>query len=152
MGRTAHGALISLPALGCALCEAEVDTVLVNAVGGVLAFGRSRRLASKAQRLALAARDGGCSFPSCTRPASWCEAHHVVPWQHDGPTDLDNLCLVCSYHHRHFDRLGWAVTMTDGVPEWIPPPWIDPTRTPRRNAAHHLPDYDFAGWRARSDA
>jgi hypothetical protein len=144
IGRTAHGGLISLGELGCALCEAEVDAVAVNQWGGVLAFGRSRRLATKAQRLALAARDGGCSFPSCTRPAAWCEAHHVRPWHNDGDTDLDNLTLVCSYHHRHFERLGWCVIMAAGVPMWIPPPWVDPDRTPRRNTAHHLADYDFA--------
>jgi hypothetical protein len=142
IGVTAHGALISLARLAPQLCEAELVATVLNAAGGVLAFGRARRLATRAQRLALAARDGGCSFPGCTRPPAWCEAHHVIPWERDGLTDLDNLCLVCPYHHRHFERLCWEVVMIDGVPKWIPPPWVDPHRTPIRNTAHHL-DLDF---------
>ena len=49
-----------------------------------------------AQRHALALRDGGCSFPGCTRPATWCQTHHITAWQHGGTTDLDNLCLLCA--------------------------------------------------------
>ena len=141
IGQTAHGSLISLSRLGCELCEAEIDATAVNDSGGVLAFGRNRRLASKTQRLALAARGGGCCFPGCTRPAAWTEAHHVQPWYRGGVTDLKNLCLLCSYHHRNFERLCWHVVMTDGVPMWIPPPWVDPERRPRRNTAHHLADF-----------
>jgi hypothetical protein len=69
--------------------------------------------------------------------------HHAVPWQLGGATDLANLCLVCSFHHRHFERLGWTVRMRAGVPEWIPPPWVDPEQRPQRNTGRHLADYDF---------
>jgi hypothetical protein len=34
--------------------------------------------------------------------------------------------------------------MRAGVPEWIPPEWLDPLRRPVRNSAHHLPEFDFA--------
>lgn len=50
-GATAHGGLISLERLGPDLCEAEIVATLPDDRGGVFAFGRSRRLASKAQRL-----------------------------------------------------------------------------------------------------
>jgi len=43
------------------------------------------------------------------------------------------LTLVCGYHHREFDRLGWQCVMTDGLPRWIPPPHVDPHRAPRLN-------------------
>ena len=59
-----------------------------------------------------------------------------------GPTDLDNLTLLCGYHHRNFEALGWACQMTDGVPEWLPPRWLDPEQKPIRNTAHHI-EIDF---------
>ena len=87
----------------------------VRRAGAALFLGRSQRLATRAQRLALIARDGGCCFPGCDRPAAWCEAHHVIPWLDGGPTDIDNLCLLCRYHHREFERRGWPVEMSDGA-------------------------------------
>ena len=108
-------------------CEAEVVPVVFNSAGGIVCYGRTRRLASAGQRLALAARDGGCAFPACDRPASWCQVHHVLPWLLDGPTDLENLVLLCAFHHRHFETAGWVIVMSDGVPWWRPPAWYDPS-------------------------
>jgi hypothetical protein len=65
-----------------------------------LEVGRATRVVSPAQRTALAVRDGGCVFPGCDRPPGWCEAHHLRHWLHGGPTDLDNLALLCWAHHR----------------------------------------------------
>ena len=84
-------------------------------------------------------------FPGCSRPASWCQVHHVLARVDCGLTDIDNLVLVCGWHHREFDGRGWAVRITDGVPEWLPPPWLDPDQKPIRNTAHHLPEFDFTG-------
>jgi hypothetical protein len=133
---TSHGGLLSVPDALALAAEAEVIPVVLRDSGGVLSHGRARRTASAAQRLALVARDGGCSFPGCDRPPEWTQAHHVVHWADGGATDLENLTLLCGFHHREFDRCGWAVTMIDGIPNWIPPPWIDSDRTPRRNTMH----------------
>ncbi|HEY7008412.1 MAG TPA: hypothetical protein VH395_05705, partial [Jatrophihabitantaceae bacterium] len=65
------------------------------------------------------------------------------PWHQGGSTELDNLCLLCSFHHREFERRGWTVRMHDGVPEWIAPAWLDPDRRPRRNSAHHVLPLDI---------
>jgi hypothetical protein len=81
-------------------------------------------------------------FPGCDRPAAWTEVHHVLPWNHEGHTDLDNMCLLCRYHHREFERRGWEVIMHDGLPEWVPPAFIDPDRRPIRNTTH-VTDFDF---------
>jgi len=62
----------------------------------------------------------------------------VTPWADGGPTDLDNLTLLCGFHHREHQKRGWAVRMRDGLPVWIPPRWIDRTQTPRRNTTHHV--------------
>ncbi|MFZ1115695.1 MAG: HNH endonuclease signature motif containing protein, partial [Propionibacteriaceae bacterium] len=99
-----------------------------------LALGRSQRLASKGQTMALIARDAGCSFPGCTHPPAWCDRHHILDWILGGPTDLDNLTLLCRYHHTHFLQKGWTCRInTDGLPEWIPPWWIDQDQQPRIN-------------------
>ena len=140
---TGTGNLISIPDLLRLAAEAEIVPVVLNNAGGVLAYGRTRRLATRAQRLALAARDRGCSMPGCTRPATWCQVHHITPWQQGGATDLNNLTLLCGHHHREFEKHGWACEMFDGVPHWIPPTWLDPDQTPRRNTAHHT-DIDFS--------
>jgi hypothetical protein len=145
LARLGTGATISISRLLAMAGDAAVLPVFLNDAGGVLAYGRTRRLASSGQRLALAARDRGCSFPGCDRPAAWSEVHHIREWlRDDGPTDLDNLTLVCRYHHRHFASHGWSVRMnpTDHVPEWSPPPWLDPEQKPRRNRTRHR-DIDF---------
>lgn len=145
---TSHGDAISVRRLLGIAGDAELQGVIVNQTGGVLALGRAQRLATCAQRRALAARDGGCAFPGCDRPASWCEAHHVVDWVSGGSTDVDNLVLLCRFHHREFGRRGWTIRMARGRPEFLPPPWIDPERRWRRNTVHHLPDLRFPDPRA----
>lgn len=98
---------------------------LVTGAGQRLELYTSRqRCFTEAQRLALAVRDGGCSFPGCDMPPQRCQAHHVVEYREHGPTSIDNAALLCGYHHRSFEKLGWAVRFTDGRPEWIPPPWL----------------------------
>lgn len=144
IARTAHGELISAERLLRLAGEAEFTSVVLTATGGVLDYGRTRRLASPGQRRALAARDRGCCFPGCDRPSAWTEVHHICPWLDGGETNLDNLCLLCAHHHRSFEAAGWTVTLTDGVPQWTPPAWLDPYRRPRRNTAHHPPELAFA--------
>jgi len=114
--------------------EASLHFLLRDQHGAVLKHGRAKRIATRAQTIALTARDRGCSFPGCDHPPEHCQRHHVVSWADGGTTDLDNLTLLCGYHHREFDRGGWACRMIDGQPHWIPPVWIDPARAPRRNS------------------
>ena len=144
LARLGHGEQISISTLLTMAGDAELIPVIFNDTGGILAYGRGKRLADRGQRLALAARDGGCCFPGCDRPAAWSEVHHIIEWAAGGPTDIDNMCLLCVFHHRHFEHHGWAVRMADdGQPEWLPPAWFDPEQTPQRNTVHHRPDIDF---------
>ena len=141
---TSHGRLLSTrQVLRLGGANTAILPVSFDARGGVLWCGREQRLANRAQRRAAAARDGGCSFPGCTRPAAWCQVHHVVAWLLGGPTDTDNLILLCGQHHRMLDQGHWQVRMNHGVPEWLPPPWLDPDQRPIRNTAHHLPEIEF---------
>jgi hypothetical protein len=82
------------------------------------------------------ARDKGCSFPGCTIPPAWCQTHHVNDFQFSQRTSVDDLTLLCGYHHRIFEKLGWTCEMINGYPHWTPPPWIAPNQIPRRNTAH----------------
>jgi hypothetical protein len=136
---TAHGGLISVRQALQIAAEADIVPVVVGDASGVLGYGASRRTASIGQRRALAARDGGCSFPGCDRPPDWCETHHVIAWADGGRTDIENLTLLCGFHHREHHKRGWSCHMSNGIPRWRPPRWIDPIQTPRRNTTRHIP-------------
>ncbi|ALV41185.1 hypothetical protein AU252_08500 [Pseudarthrobacter sulfonivorans] len=71
-------------------CDADIIPVLLGTSGEILDQGRKTRLFTPAQRLALSARDQGCTFPNCTIPAPWCEAHHITYWSQQGPTNVGN--------------------------------------------------------------
>ena len=89
------------------LCDCAVGRVVMRGESEVLDLGRRTRVVSVAQRRALVHRDGHCAFPGCDRPHRWCDAHHLVPWQRGGPTDLDNLALLCRRHHVLVHEGGW---------------------------------------------
>jgi len=113
--------------------EASIAWVVHDSQGGILNYGNTQRLATGTQTLALIARDRGCTFPGCTAPPEWTEKHHIVPWSQGGRTDLDNLCLLCDWHHDRIDTGGWQVAMQDGLPWFTPPRWLDPEQKPRLN-------------------
>lgn len=110
----------------------------------ILDFGRTRRLFTAGQRLALVERDGGCAM--CGAPPGHTKAHHIRWWARDaGPTDLANGVLLCeSCHHRIHDN-GWEIRIDGGgvtAHVWfIPPPHVDPDRTPRLGGRAR---YDYA--------
>ena len=62
----------------------------------------------------------------------------MIAWLLGGPTTLDNGVLVCRVHHRQIHSTDWTVRIRDGLPEFIPPPWIDPEQHPGRRALPHL--------------
>lgn len=79
-------------------CTGKVALMITDAGGEVLHLGRSRRLASRAQRRALRLRDGVCAFPGCHQ-SRHLDAHHTTPWSQGGATDIDGLALLCRRHH-----------------------------------------------------
>lgn len=90
-----------------------------------------QRFANKKQTAIVTARDRGCVFPGCDAPAGWCDVNHVVPHALGGKTDINNMCLLCSFHHHLMDRSDWEVFMLgDGRPAWRPPESADPARVP----------------------
>ena len=113
------------------LCDQGALPIVLGGASEVLDLGRTRRLFSRAQRVALARKFGGCMFGGCDRPASWCEAHHVDPYEPGGPTDLDNGILLCRRHHMLLHDHGWRIDRAGDGYVLIPPPLVDPKRTPR---------------------
>jgi hypothetical protein len=102
-------------------CDARVQTVVEDAGGNVLALGRMRREPPAAMVRQVRYRDRGCRFPGCGTRA-FTQAHHIVWWRHGGRTDLDNLLLICSFHHRLVHEYGWRVRREpDGGLGWFRP-------------------------------
>jgi hypothetical protein len=81
-------------------CEAGQMPMVMGGRPLPLHLGTSTRLFSKAQWVALSALHETCAAEGCLRPYSWCELHHLKPWSHGGPTDLDNALPLCGHHHR----------------------------------------------------
>ena len=103
------GTLIRTDTALAAADQADIYWAFTHSTGQILHLGRSRRIATRSQTLALHVRDKGCSFPGCDTPPEWAERHHIVPWSEGGKTDLDNLTLLCSYHHHNFLAKGWEM-------------------------------------------
>jgi hypothetical protein len=82
-------------------------------------------------------RDGGCSFPGCDRPPSWCVGHHANKrWAEGGTTDLAEGVLICP-HHRIVHAQDWEIRFAaDGIPDYIPPASVDRQRRPIRNTRY----------------
>ena len=81
-------------------CEAGIIPVVLDGRREVLDVGRRKRLFTRAQRIALATRDKGCTAAGCRTAAWFCHAHHDQPWATGGTTDLTNGRLLCPTHHR----------------------------------------------------
>lgn len=93
------------------VCDTGTVSVTVDSCGNPLDVGREQRLYMPRQRVALAARDGGCLWRGCDRPASYCEAHHIDPWATEGGrTDVDRGILLCRFHHMELHHGGWRIT------------------------------------------
>jgi hypothetical protein len=142
-GRTSTGEYLSPATIGRLLCDASVTGILLNGAGVPLKVGREQRTVTPGQWKALVARDTGCQFIACTRPAAWCQSHHLVPWAQGGKTDVDAMGLFCLIHHHYLHDKGRQARMgPDGRVEILPPPWVDPLQEPRRNH-HWLTPQDF---------
>lgn len=105
----------SLPTVQRLLCSGSQTPILISSTGQPLDVGRSQRLFTPRQRIALAARDGGCRWAGCERPPSWCEAHHIDPWFAEaGRTDVADGVLLCRHHHLLVHNNGWRIERRRG--------------------------------------
>ncbi|MBC2642723.1 MULTISPECIES: HNH endonuclease signature motif containing protein [unclassified Rhodococcus (in: high G+C Gram-positive bacteria)] len=123
-------------------CDSIYTPIMLEDDGAPLDLGASTRTVTKRQRKALVARDRGCAFPGCGAPPSWCEGHHIIHWSEGGPSNMDNLVLLCGFHHRLLHHSDWEIEMgADRHPTFIPPQQVDWERKP-------IPAHNRAGPRA----
>lgn len=118
-GITEFGTSVSAGQLRELACNAAILPAVMNGQSQVLDQGRAKRHHTAAQRIALAQRDHGCAYPGCDRPPGWTEAHHAIPWSHNGDTNLDTGVLLCSHHHHFVHDARILIRFTDGTPEFL---------------------------------
>jgi hypothetical protein len=104
-----HGGLIDRQTVQRIACDATVVVALDDDVGHTMYEGRAKRFPSDAQRREVMRRDRHCRFPGCAN-VTFTNVHHIVAWQPGGRTDLDNLALLCVFHHGMVHRKGWTMT------------------------------------------
>ena len=107
------GGALSPESLRMLCCDAAVVPIVMDGAGQPLDVGRATRTIPDGLRRAVAARDRGCAHPGCDRPASWCECHHIVPWECGGETKLSTWpCCAVSTTGRSTARSGSAGSAT----------------------------------------
>jgi hypothetical protein len=140
---TATGSLLPMSAvIRMASHSYHYLTIFDKDTGKALHLGRTRRIASAAQRIVLHARDRGCTRPGCTVAGAYCQVHHAVAdWADSGETNVDDLTLACPQDNRMVKPGGWTTRKRkDGRTEWIPPPHLDSGQS-RVNNYHHPENY-----------
>ena len=108
-GELEHGGLIDAETVQRIACDATIVVALDDDVGHTMYEGRARRFPSEAQRREVTRRDRHCRFPGCVN-VTFTNVHHIVPWKPGGRTDLDNLALLCLFHHKTVHSKGWAMS------------------------------------------
>ena len=104
------------PVVAALLQGALVDCVIVANgrvlyAPGRLDEGRDKRVATRAQRRALSAMYRECAMPGCSVHFERAKVHHIVPWEHGGMTNLDNLLPLCPRHHHAVHDKGWVLEL-----------------------------------------
>jgi hypothetical protein len=123
------------------LCNARLQGVIEDQVGNPVHVGRLSREPPPWMMRQLRYRDGECRFPGCGA-RRFTQAHHIVWWEHGGPTDLDNLVLLCPFHHKLVHEYGWAVRRhRDGTVGWFRSDgsWYHPGPAPPGEARERRP-------------
>lgn len=119
------GTPISVSAARRLACDAHIIPHVLGAAGQPLDIGRTRRLATGAQRNALRVlHHGTCGIENCDVPFDYCDIHHITWWEHSGPTDLANLVPLCSRHHHFVHDLNWTLRRTHPHAFALDPPQL----------------------------
>ena len=113
-------------------CESSIVPILFDGPANPIWVGRDHRTATIAQWKALIARDRGCV--GCGAAPERCHAHHVQYWDNNGPTDIDNLALLCTRCHHNVHDRGHTLTREHGR-------WIIRPPDPRTNAKPKTCDF-----------
>ncbi len=125
LGQDAHGGATTMtgqvlaPSVARRMaCDAGIIPVVLGGGSEILDMGRSVRLFTPGQRRAVWLRDDGCTYPGCTMPPQWCDAHHVDWWSRGGASDIDNAALLCQRHHTKVHQHDLTATVTATGVTW----------------------------------
>jgi hypothetical protein len=139
VGSTLGGTPVSKSKLHQWLCDSTIARMMTSK-SHILDYGTAVPTVQPALWRAVATRDQGCRGDGCHRPLGWCEAHHVIPVEHGGPTVLSNLVLLCSKDHHRLHKPGWTsrldpdgtfhITGPDGTTRTTQPPGLRDTLWP----------------------
>jgi hypothetical protein len=145
-GQASHGyiegntAPISPETIERLICDSGTVEIRFDEHNRPLDLGREQRLFNRAQRRAMAARDGGCMWPGCDRPPAFTEAHHLEHWLRDiGRTDIDQGILLCHAHHMLLHNQRWQIFENTGRYWLRPPATIDPGQVLLEMPSHNQP-------------
>jgi Domain of unknown function (DUF222)/HNH endonuclease len=143
-------------------CSGRIQAMVEDDAGNVVRLGRMRRDPPAWMLRQLHHRDGGCTFPGCGS-RMFLHAHHIVWWDRGRVTDLANLTLVCSFHHKLVHEYGWSIRRgRTGVLAWFrprgiryragPAPPPEPIRSERWIGCRNLQlsDRSDLSWAARA--
>ncbi|CAN5130771.1 HNH endonuclease signature motif containing protein [soil metagenome] len=124
-GEIEDGPGLSIETVKRLICDSRMELVLEDSHGVPIGVGRTRRTIPPWLLRVLRRRDQGCRFPGCHHQR-WVNAHHIRFWMNGGSTDLDNLILLCPFHHRMLHEEGWRI---EGNPNG-PVTWFKPDGRP----------------------
>jgi Domain of unknown function (DUF222)/HNH endonuclease len=102
---TETGQVLTVDQIRALACDSTVSRIVLGPGSEIIDVGRRTRTIPAALRRALTARDRHCTWNRCDRPARWCDAHHIQHWADGGKTSLENLQLLCRYHHTLTHRM-----------------------------------------------
>lgn len=116
-------------------CDGTIETIMRDGTQIIGVGRRTRKIPGWLRRLVIERDSGTCQHPGC-RNTRWLQIHHIIPWALGGPTDLDNLILLCGTHHRFVHEEGWHITGSPEQrvfrrPDWTRYPMVRPPITGR---------------------
>jgi hypothetical protein len=116
-----NGPVIGGTTLHRLLCNARMQLVVEHPDGTVQGIGQVTREPAPWMMRQLRHRDDTCRFPGCDA-RRFTQAHHIEWWSRGGKTSLENLVLVCAFHHRLVHEHGWSLKRSDdGEIRWVRP-------------------------------
>ena len=109
-GDLERGGFLSVEAVQRVACDATIALAVDDDVGRTMYEGRATHDPTGPQHREVRRRDRHCRFPGCTN-VLFTNVHHIQEWTADrGPTDLDNLALLCVHHHGLVHSKQWSMS------------------------------------------
>jgi len=97
-------------------------SILVKNGIDIMTVANAGRAVPKDVERALRQRDKKCCVPGCQVTEPLERDHRVLAFSDGGPTSLENLALLCKWHHYLKTHRGWSLEGEAGDWQWVRPP------------------------------